>query len=157
MSARGPVRRRSWTTSLYVVVACAMSLLAAGGAQADEPGHAAGAAAPPPTGADIFRVVCAGCHMPDARGARGGGFYPALAADPALASKSYAARVLVFGRRNMPAFGAKHAVGMFFDPVTLTDDQIASVINYVRSHFGNHYKDTLTAAEVAAIDGPEPH
>jgi len=30
--------------------------------------------------------------------------------------------------------------------------QIAAVINYVRMHFGNHYTDAITAAEVAALD-----
>jgi mono/diheme cytochrome c family protein len=38
----------------------------------------------------------------------------------------------------------------------LSEAQIAAVINYVRSHFGNHYKDEITAAEVKALD-PSAH
>jgi mono/diheme cytochrome c family protein len=34
----------------------------------------------------------------------------------------------------------------------LTEDQIAAVINYVRTHFGNRYTDTITGAEVATLD-----
>jgi len=52
----------------------------------------------------------------------------------------------------MPAFGAKHAVGFGGPAVTLTEAQIAAVINYVRSNFGNHYTDSITAAEVIALD-----
>ena len=52
----------------------------------------------------------------------------------------------------MPAFGEKHAIGFGGPPVTLNDAQIAAVINYVRTHFGNHYTDSMTAAEVAALD-----
>lgn len=30
----------------------------------------------------------------------------------------------------------------------MTDDQVAAVINYVRTHFGNAYQDTVTSDEV---------
>ena len=52
----------------------------------------------------------------------------------------------------MPAFGAKYAIGFGGPPATLTEEQIASVVNYVRSHFGNHYTDLITAAEIRALD-----
>ena len=52
----------------------------------------------------------------------------------------------------MPAFGAKHAIGFGGPPVVLSETQMAAVINYVRTHFGNHYKDSISAAEVAALD-----
>jgi mono/diheme cytochrome c family protein len=32
----------------------------------------------------------------------------------------------------------------------MSDAQVADVINYVRTHFGNSYPDALTAADVAA-------
>lgn len=35
-------------------------------------------------------------------------------------------------------------------PSNLTDHEIADVLTYVRSHFGNH-GDAVTAAEVAAV------
>jgi mono/diheme cytochrome c family protein len=105
---------------------------------------------PQQTGEDLFRNICQGCHMPDAKGAIGAGRYPALAADPALASKEFMVITLLQGRRNMPAFGGDGEVGLFFKLPTLNDEQIAAVINYVRSNFGNNFQGTVTAAEVKA-------
>lgn len=102
------------------------------------------------SGAEIFRSICQGCHMPDAKGAVGAGRYPALAGDAALASKEFMIVTLLQGRRNMPAFGGNGDIGLFFTLPTLTDEQIAAVINYVRSNFGNDFKGTVTAAEVKA-------
>jgi mono/diheme cytochrome c family protein len=39
---------------------------------------------------------------------------------------------------------------------SLTDQQIADVINHVRSHYGNRYKDRITAADVAERGLPAP-
>jgi len=107
-------------------------------------------------GQQIYEHVCRGCHMPDAGGAVGAGRYPALAKDPTLVSRQFMALTILVGRRNMPAFGARHAIGFGGPPAVLSDAQIASVINYVRSHFGNHYKDQITAAEVSALDRSAP-
>ena len=103
-------------------------------------------------GQKIFEEVCQGCHMNGARGAEGAGHYPALANDPTLASREYMALTILKGRRNMPAFGEKHAIGFGGPPATLSEEQIAAVINYVRSHFGNTYTDKITAADVHALD-----
>jgi mono/diheme cytochrome c family protein len=103
-------------------------------------------------GRRIFEQICQGCHMPDGRGAAGAGHYPALANDRTLASRQYMALTILMGRRNMPAFGAKHAIGFGGPPATLSEEQIAAVINYVRTHFGNRYADSITAGEVAALD-----
>lgn len=91
-------------------------------------------------GAALYRAICQGCHMPDARGARGAGIYPALAANPKLASAAYPALTVLQGRRGMPAFGD-----------SLSDAQIAEVVNYVRSHFDNRYANALSAEEVARL------
>jgi mono/diheme cytochrome c family protein len=104
------------------------------------------------SGRQIYERICQGCHMADGGGAVGAGHYPALAKDATLASRQYMALTILTGRRNMPAFGAKHAIGFGGPPVTLSEAQIAAVINYVRSNFGNHYTDSITAAEVAALD-----
>ncbi len=105
------------------------------------------------SGAEIFQHICQGCHMPDGRGAEGAGKYPALANNPDLKSSTFMALTILGGRSNMPAFGAKHGAGaMFFSPPALSYVQIAGVINYVRTHFGNHYSDPITAAQVEALD-----
>jgi mono/diheme cytochrome c family protein len=103
-------------------------------------------------GQKIYTHICQGCHMPQGQGAEGAGHYPALAGNPALVSWQYMALTIINGRRNMPAFSAKHAVGLFFAPTVLSDAQIAAVINYVRSHFGNDFKDLATAEQVHALD-----
>jgi mono/diheme cytochrome c family protein len=102
-------------------------------------------------GRQVYEHICRGCHMANAGGAVGAGRYPALAKDPALGSRQYMALTILMGRRNMPAFGAKYAVGFGGPPVTLNDAQIAAVINYVRTNFGNHYTDPITAAEVGTL------
>jgi mono/diheme cytochrome c family protein len=103
-------------------------------------------------GRQIYEHICQGCHMADGGGAVGAGHYPALAKDPTLISRQHMALTLLRGRRNMPAFGEKHGVGFGGPPVTLNDAQIAAVINYVRTNFGNHYADSITAAEVSELD-----
>jgi mono/diheme cytochrome c family protein len=103
-------------------------------------------------GQQIYEHVCQGCHMPTATGAVGAGHYPALAKDAALVSRRYMALTILMGRRNMPAFGAKHAIAFGGPPAVLSNAQIAAVINYVRSHFGNHYTDQITTAEVANLE-----
>jgi mono/diheme cytochrome c family protein len=103
-------------------------------------------------GRQIFEQICQGCHMPNGQGAAGAGHFPALANNRTLASRQYVALTILMGRRNMPAFGAKHAIGFGAPPAALSEDQIAAVINYVRTHFGNRYADSITAAEVAALD-----
>jgi len=87
----------------------------------------------------IYRTVCQGCHMPDAQGAVGAGAYPALAGDANLAEAKYPVLVVVNGSKGMPPLGA-----------VLDDEQVAAVVNYVRSHFGNSYPDSVSPADVQA-------
>lgn len=102
-------------------------------------------------GAQIYSQICQGCHMPDGRGAVGAGRYPAFAGNPAIASAPYMVVTLLNGRRNMPSFAKPKPSGNFFPPVYLTDEQVAAVVNYVRSSFGNAYADKITAADVAKL------
>jgi mono/diheme cytochrome c family protein len=106
------------------------------------------------SGAEIYQHICQGCHMSDGKGAIGAGRYPALAGDGSLASTEFMAMTLLEGRRNMPAFGGNGDMGLFFAVPTLNDVQIAAVINYVRSSFGNHFKGTITAVQVNALRRP---
>jgi mono/diheme cytochrome c family protein len=106
------------------------------------------------SGEEIYLQICQGCHMPDGRGASGAGHYPALAGDRALLSAQYMALTLIEGRRNMPAFGGKSQEGLNYIVPTLDDEQIAAVTNYVRTHFGNRFQGTISAAEVKALRRP---
>jgi mono/diheme cytochrome c family protein len=91
------------------------------------------------SGEAMYRRVCAACHMPDAKGAVGAGQYPALANNPKLEASGYPLGVVMNGLNGMPALGKQ-----------MSDQQVADVVNYVRSHFGNKYKDLVTAEEVKA-------
>jgi len=90
-------------------------------------------------GEAIYRNVCQGCHMADAKGAAGAGQYPALASNPKLASAGYVLSMIIRGNKGMPPFGAQ-----------FSNQQIADVANYVRSHFGNRTQDTVKPADVQA-------
>ena len=94
-------------------------------------------------GGAIYANVCAACHQADAKGAVGAGAYPALAGNSNLASADYVLRVVIRGQRGMPPLG-----GM------MSDEQAADVVNYVRSHFGNDYRDTVSAAAVQSARPP---
>ncbi len=128
----------------------AAALLAAGSmavsATAQAPGDADGAFVTgskfsEPDGEKMYRRVCAGCHMPDAKGvATGAGFYPALAKNKNLSAGGYPVYVVLKGKNGMPAVGAM-----------MSDQQVADVVNYVRTSFGNRYRDAVTAADVKVV------
>jgi mono/diheme cytochrome c family protein len=103
------------------------------------------------TGAQIYAQLCQGCHMPDGRGATGAGRYPSFAGSPAVASKHYMAVTILQGRGNMPSFAKPEHHEFFFPPTWLTDAQVADVINHIRTNFGNHHTDPITAEEVRAL------
>jgi mono/diheme cytochrome c family protein len=89
------------------------------------------------TGEELFANVCQGCHMPDAAGATGAGSYPSLAGNSNLEASGYPISLVVNGRRGMPPFGDM-----------MSDGQVAAVVNYLRTHFGNSYQDAVTAKDV---------
>jgi mono/diheme cytochrome c family protein len=139
-------------------ILCAAAVLgtvAAGNLHADDAGVKVNAALAGSSGAEVFSHICQGCHMPQAQGASGAGHYPKLAGDPALASRQYVAVTVLLGRHAMPAFGKPADPAFVFGEVHISDGEIADVVNYVRSHFGNHYKDKTTAAQVAALPHPD--
>jgi mono/diheme cytochrome c family protein len=90
-------------------------------------------------GEAVFKNICQGCHMTNAEGAVGAGMYPALAKNAKLEVAGYPVAVIVHGQKAMPPFGG-----------LLNDQQIADVVNYVRTNFGNNYKDKVTPADVKA-------
>lgn len=95
---------------------------------------------PPLKGGEaVYKGLCQDCHMSDARGAVGAAAYPALARNSKLETVGYPVAVVVHGQKAMPPFGA-----------ALNDEQIADVVNYVRTHFGNSFKDRATPADVKA-------
>ncbi len=94
----------------------------------------------PKDGERLYQSSCQACHMPAGEGAAGAAAYPALAKNRKLRTARYITSVVTNGQRAMPPFGPM-----------LDDEQVAAVVNYVRSHFGNDYTDAVTAAEVKAV------
>ena len=86
-------------------------------------GTVATAAAPP--GAPIFAANCAACHQATGKGIPGA--FPALAGDKFVTGDpAKPVAVLLNGRGGMPTFRD-----------VLDDGQIAGVLSYVRSSWGN--------------------
>ena len=92
------------------------------------------------TGEDLFASACQACHMPDGKGAVGAGTYPSLANDRNLESGGYPVYVVARGQRAMPPVGAM-----------MSDTQVAAVVNYVCTHFGNQYRDAVSADDVKRV------
>lgn len=95
-------------------------------------------------GEALYRTTCQACHMQDGQGDSGAGAHPALADNPKMNSRHFLAGVILTGYHGMPRFGHM-----------MSDEQIAAVTNYVRSHFGNDFSDLITPGEVAALRPPE--
>lgn len=90
------------------------------------------------TGQELYANVCQACHMDQGQGAVGAGKYPALAKNVNLEAGGYPVFVILHGLKGMPPVGKM-----------MSDDQVAAVVNYVRTNFGNDYNDAVTAEDVA--------
>lgn len=88
-------------------------------------------------GKDIYNAICAGCHMPEGEGAVGAGKYPALANNESIEAAAYPIYVIIHGQKAMPPLGG-----------VLSDEQIAAVVEYIRTNFGNNYTEEVTVQEV---------
>ena len=112
---------------------------------------AAGATAPAVDGSKVFSSVCAACHQPDAKGLPGA--FPALAGAALVNEKDPLKMVdiVLGGYSGLPQFGPMPS------QAHLSDAEIAAVINYVRSNFGNNAPptDAETVKTQRAVLAPE--
>ena len=129
------------TTFLLRATAAAALLLTSGTAfgQMGPAGEISSMPAPV-TGEQVFQQVCQACHMADAKGATGAATVPALAGNTHLANAGYPITMVLYGRGAMPSL-----------TFMLTPAQIANVVGYVRTHFGNNYPGTVTEADVKVL------
>lgn len=105
-------------------LACAVSVSAAVGAQAATP-------------QSLFNDNCSACHQTTGKGVKGA--FPALAGDPFVQGDAAPMLATVLaGRAGMPAFKDD-----------INDADLASLLTYVRTSWGNKGKP-VTAADVAA-------
>jgi mono/diheme cytochrome c family protein len=76
-------------------------------------------------GETLYRQKCAACHQPTGKGVKGA--FPALAGDAlVLGEPAPLVRMVLAGRGGMPTFKQ-----------SMNDQQIADVLSFVRSAFGN--------------------
>ncbi len=109
---------------------------------------AAGAAVA--SGASVYSTNCSSCHQANGQGVAGA--FPPLAANPAVAGDAkHVIHIVKFGLSGSLNVAGKTYNGMM--PAwssQLSDGDIASVITYVRSSWGNK-GSAVTTAEVSAV------
>jgi mono/diheme cytochrome c family protein len=102
----------------------------------------------PPTraGGDVYLSACAFCHGIDGKGVAGQ--IPALAGSPAVTAEGpqNVIRVVLGGLEATNGFAPMPAVG-----VGLTNGDIAAVVNYVRTSWGNKAQANAEAGTVADL------
>lgn len=95
-------------------------------------------------GRGLYLENCSACHRPDGVGVKGA--FPALAGSQVvLGAKAQVAGRVLNGRGGMPAFKTE-----------LTDIQIAQILTYVRSSWGNAAAPVTPIDIAAARNGPPP-
>jgi len=129
----------------FALAALTLTLNLTTPAIADEPGGVT-KLKPPVTGEEVYQQVCQACHMPDGRGGTGAATIPALANNPRLAASAYPITMVVKGRGAMQGFTD-----------LLQPPQIANVVGYIRTHFGNSYTKPVTAADVEHMESALGH
>jgi thiosulfate dehydrogenase len=100
-----------------------------------------------------YAQFCASCHRDDGKGAEK--IFPALAANPAVLSDdpTSVVHIVLGGGRAAETEAAPHAFAM---PAyaSLGDDEIAEILTFVRSNWGNG-ASAITAQQVAAMRADE--
>lgn len=112
-----------------------------------------GAGAQSPDGRSIFLLNCAACHQSNGRG---GGPYPPLAQNPAIkaVNSSDLIQIVLNGRVGpIVVNGQQYGGNMPAWRNDLTDAQIAAVLTYVRSSWGNG-APAVSVDQVAAARSP---
>ena len=95
------------------------------------------------SGKELYETMCQACHMADGQGARGAGDFPSFVGDKRLRSPYYPIDVILNGFRGMPAFSDM-----------LSDQQVADVVNHLRTNFGNQLEANTTAEDVVRVRAP---
>lgn len=89
-------------------------------------------------GGTLFQGKCAACHQAQGQGIDGA--FPALSNNKLVQGDTMAlAGVVLRGRGGMPSFQA-----------SLNDVEVASILTFIRSHWGNQ-ADSVASAEIANL------
>lgn len=109
-------------------------------------------------GQSIYSTYCMSCHMEDGNGLEG--VYPSLVKTAGLADKNRFSKIVLQGIRGpITVKGVKYDAEMA--GVTLSDQEVADVINYIRNSWGNKSPEIkasdVDAAKKAVVKGYQPY
>jgi glucose/arabinose dehydrogenase/mono/diheme cytochrome c family protein len=99
-------------------------------------------------GEEIYRTYCVACHLNDGKG-DGLRFPPLDSSEYVMGDKNKLIQILLNGLQKPITVKGKEWNNLMPAHSFLTDDQLSSVLTYVRKNFG-HSTDEITAEEVAA-------
>lgn len=156
-AAAGPAQAAAGTAATPPAAVAAAAPPAAGAAAPGAAATAAGATAATAgagfdaaQGARLFAANCAACH--GAQGAGVPGVFPPLVKNPVVTASDPAEHVSVVlhGLQGRTIEGTAYAAQMPPFAATLSDAQIADIVDHERTTWGNH-APLVTAQDVAAI------
>ncbi|MFY8003941.1 MAG: c-type cytochrome [Chitinophagaceae bacterium] len=99
-------------------------------------------------GAELYNTYCSSCHLSNGKGMEG--VYPGLVKSATvLKDAKKTVQIILKGQSGIAINGVNYDVAMPPQDY-LTDDQIASIVNYVRNSWGNKAKPDVTVAQVKA-------
>jgi len=101
----------------------------------------------PVSGEEVYKRTCANCHQLDGKGIAK--TFPPLAQSDFLKQKESAIAQVLHGKNGDLVVNGEH-YNNIMPPQILSDDEVAAVITYVYSQWGNT-PQTITADEVKAI------
>ena len=107
----------------------------------------------PGSGQEIYTRYCATCHMGDGNGIENA-FPPIRETEWANGDKGRLIRLVLYGMQGPLEVKGKTYNNVMTPHGFLTDEQVAAVLTYVRSNFGNE-ADAVRAEEVSRVRAAE--
>ncbi len=143
---------RGWSLSALIVVAALLPLSIAAAQRGAGAGRGAkpGAAPAARTGAQVYAATCITCHQATGQGLRGA-FPPLVNTEWVTGRPEWPIAIVLHGMSGeVTIAGVKYNVPMAALGSTLSDQEIANVVTYVRSQWGNKGA-AVTFAQVLAV------
>ena len=100
-------------------------------------------------GSEIYADFCVSCHLTQGEGVAGA-FPPLADSDYLRENREASIRGIKFGQQGELVVNGEIYNGVMA-PMGLEDEEIADVMNYILTNFGNSTDEMVTVAEVAAI------
>lgn len=112
-------------------------------------------------GGQLYTTYCSACHGPDGKGATGGTFPPLAGSDWVLGDPARSVKIVLHGLHGeVDVDGRKFNLEMPPQGGVLPDDQIAAILSYARSTWGNKAEavtaDFVKATRAATTDRKVP-